>query len=192
MMLLIDGYNLLHVTGIFGRGVGPGSLERSRRGLLNFLAASIPPEELRHTVIVFDAESAPSGLPRTVDHGGMMVRYATEYEDADSLIEELIAKHSAPRSLTVVSSDHRLHRAARRRKAKPVDSDVWYAELIRQRREQSHFKPPGAAKEQEIPTKDEVKFWLEEFAEQEPERKNETRDEFENPFPPGYGEDLLE
>ncbi len=191
MALLIDGYNLLHATGIFGRGVGPGSLERSRQGLLSFLAASIPPEELRHTTIVFDAESAPPGLPRTVDHDGMTVRYATEYEDADSLIEELIAKHSAPRSLTVVSSDHRLHRAARRRKAKPVDSEVWYAELVRQRRERSHGKPSGATKPHDLPTKAEVEFWLEEFAEQEPERKDETLDEFENPFPPGYGEDLL-
>ena len=32
-------------------------------------------------------------------------------------IEELIRKESAPRRLTVVSSDHRVQRAARRRKA---------------------------------------------------------------------------
>jgi hypothetical protein len=31
--------------------------------------------------------------------------------------------------LTVVSSDHRLHRAARRRKATPIDSEKWVAEL---------------------------------------------------------------
>ena len=31
MALVIDGYNLLHASGILGRGIGPGSLERSRR-----------------------------------------------------------------------------------------------------------------------------------------------------------------
>ena len=30
MPLLIDGYNLLHVTGIVGRGAGPGGLAADR------------------------------------------------------------------------------------------------------------------------------------------------------------------
>ena len=35
MPLLIDGYNLLHATGILGRGRGHGWLARSREALLN-------------------------------------------------------------------------------------------------------------------------------------------------------------
>ena len=58
-----------------------------------------------------------------------MYKRQVEYEDADSLIEELIQKNSTPKNLTVVSSDHRLHRAALRRKATPIDSDVWFDEL---------------------------------------------------------------
>ena len=135
MALLIDGYNLLNVTGIVGRGIGPGSLERSRNALLSFLAASIEPQELRQTTVVFDAKQPPAGLPRRVDHHGIEVLYASQYGDADTLIEELIQAHSAPRQLTVVSSDHRLQRAARRRKAKSVDSDKWYSELLSQRRQ---------------------------------------------------------
>ena len=46
MSLLIDGYNLLNAVGILGRGVGPGSLERSRLALLNFLAESLAAEEV--------------------------------------------------------------------------------------------------------------------------------------------------
>ena len=114
MAILIDGYNLMHAAGIVGRGLGPRGLERSREALLNFVAASVPPEELSRTTVVFDAENAPPGLPRTVSHEGITVRFATDYDGADSLIEELILADSAPRQLVVVSSDHRLHRAARR------------------------------------------------------------------------------
>ena len=132
MSLLIDGYNVLHVVGILGRGVGPGSLERSRLALLNFLAESLAEEELARTAVVFDAHDAPAGLPRTMRHRGLTVHFASRYEDADALIEELIRADSAPRRLTVVSSDHRIQRAARPR-ARAVNSDVWYAEMLRLR-----------------------------------------------------------
>ena len=135
MSLLIDGYNLVHVAGILGQGAGPGSLQRSRLALLNFLAESLDPGELPRTTVVFDSHDAPWGLPRKVEHRGITVRFAAQYEEADDLIEELIRADSAPRRLVVVSSDHRLQRAARRRRAKAVDSDVWYAELVRARRQ---------------------------------------------------------
>ena len=83
----------------------------------DFLPSAIEPKELPETTIVFDAAEAPPGLPRVVTHEGMTVRYASDYDDADALIEELIAGDHVPRSLMVVSSDHRLQRAARRRRA---------------------------------------------------------------------------
>ncbi len=163
MALLIDGYNLLHVTGIFGRGIGPGGLERSRRALLNFLAESIDSTELPRTTVVFDAVDAPRGLPRKVKHGEMTVHYATEYDSADALIEHLVAKSSAPRRLTVVSSDHRLHRAARRRRATAVDSDVWYAGLVERRRARNLPSPAPAAKPEVPLSPDQVEYWLSAF-----------------------------
>ena len=135
MSLLIDGYNLLHVVGILGRGVGPKGLERSRQALLNFLAESLAAEEIPQTTVVFDAADAPAGMPRVLEHRGLTVRFAAGYEDADSLIEELIRADSAPRRLVVVSSDHRLQRAARRRRATAMDSDAWYAEVVRRRQQ---------------------------------------------------------
>ncbi len=59
MSLLIDGYNLMHAAGILGRGSGPGSLQRSRLALLNFLAESLDPREVPRTTVVFDAHDAP-------------------------------------------------------------------------------------------------------------------------------------
>lgn len=186
MTLLIDGYNLLHASGIIGRGRGPGGLERSRMALLNFVAESLPAETLAKTTVVFDAAHAPPGMPRTLVHRGVCVRFAVTHADADSLIEELIRADSAPRQLVVVSSDHRLHRAARRRRAEAIDSDRWYAETVRRRRESARNSRPIPAKPAAAPGEDEVAYWLARFA-------DETLDEQaadEAIFPPGYADDL--
>jgi predicted RNA-binding protein with PIN domain len=107
MPVIIDGYNLLHVTGITGRH---GDLHGSREALLRFLAARIDDKQRPLTTIVFDAAEAPPGLPRTISFESMTVHFASNYEDADEQIEELIAMSNVPRSLLVVSSDHRIQR----------------------------------------------------------------------------------
>ena len=193
MALLIDGYNLLHASGILGRGIGPGSLERSRNALLNFLAESLPERELARTTVVFDAREAPPGLPRTLTFRGMTVRFAPRGSDADEQIEELVAANSAPRRLTVVSSDHRLHRAARRRRAKAIDSDAWYLEVLRKRihRASPKHRP---AKPAGVLSETEVRFWMRQFGLEvsEPAQNECSQPPPESPFPPGYGEDISE
>ena len=165
MAVIIDGYNLIAAVGILGRGVGPGSLERARLALLNFLAESLPSDEIGTTTVVFDAKNAPAGLPRTVNHRGLTVRFAARYPDADSLIEEMILEESAPRSLTVVSSDHRIQRAARRRKAAPADSDVWYDGVVRGRRQrQKAHKTKRAEAKPPVPLlAEDVDYWVRVF-----------------------------
>ena len=37
-MIIIDGYNLLHASGVFGNSRGPLGLEQSRRALLDHLS----------------------------------------------------------------------------------------------------------------------------------------------------------
>lgn len=224
MSHLIDGYNLLNAVGIIPRGVGPGTLERSRLALLNFLAESLDEAEVARTTVVFDAGGdAPRGLPRVVEHRGITVRFASQYENADALIEELIRAESAPRRLTVVSSDHRVQRAARRRRARAVDSDAWYAEIVRRRRGRRKATP-GPAKPNVPLLEEQVARWLERFGgesylesvveeaeadeaspHQEPPTEESPSDEsarekpsakeaarIDDPFPPGYAEDLLE
>ncbi len=217
MSLLIDGYNLISAVGIVGRGVGPGGLERARLALLNFLADSLEPDEVGRTTVVFDAKTAPPGLPRILDHRGLTVRFASCYPDADSLIEELIDVESAPRNLTVVSSDHRIQRAARRRRAIPVDSDIWYQSVLNNRRlrqdtkrsKKAEAKPPAPL------LSEDVDYWIRQFggesvleqfladelggAEKRPKptaggddlrKPRDPNSSAHNPFPPGYGEDL--
>ena len=50
--------------------------------------------------------------------------------EADDLLEQIIAAHSVPKSLAVVSSDHRVQTAAKRRGAVSFDSQPWLDDLI--------------------------------------------------------------
>ncbi|MBX9788324.1 MAG: NYN domain-containing protein [Pirellulales bacterium] len=145
MALLVDGYNLIHAANIVGRGLGPRGLERARQALMDTLAAALPDAERARTTIVFDAAASPPGLPREINYQGMTIRFATGYESADELLEELIGADSAPKRLTVVSSDHRVQRAARKRRATAIDSDVWFAEVQRQRKGKSAGKKAPAS-----------------------------------------------
>jgi len=162
MSLIIDGYNLLHASGVMPSGQGPHTFERAREALLRFLAASLTDEERAQTTIVFDAREAPYNKPRTLDHEGMAIRFAPRDIDADTLIEELIKADHAPKRLTVVSSDHRIQNAARRRRATAVDSDVWTRELIRRRQENRGAVPPASKPQGSLPPS-EVARWIEEF-----------------------------
>jgi len=165
MPFIIDGYNLLNATGIAGRGRGPGRLEQARLALLNTLVESLPPDEVPKTTVVFDASDSPWGVERQLNHRGISVYFAAKDDDADSVIERLIAADSALKRLTVVSSDHRLQRAAKRRKATAIDSDIWFNGLLRDRAER--VTPKSAANDLPKPegpfSPGEVDRWLSEF-----------------------------
>lgn len=211
MPLLIDGYNLLNAAGIVGQGRGPATLERARLALLNFLAESVEPDELPLTTVVFDAKDAPPGLPRVVGYRGLTVRFASRWPDADSLIEELIRRDASPRRLLVVSSDHRLHRAARRRRARAIDADVWYAQVVADRRRRAEQAQTQPARPPVPLLAEDVEYWFDRFGGEaafdkvlEEEKAREKRptpepspaekapDDAYNPFPPGYAEDVEE
>jgi predicted RNA-binding protein with PIN domain len=159
MKILVDGYNLLHASGIFGAERGPRGFESSRRALLDALARLLG-ESRSQTTVVFDAADAPPGLPDRSVHDGIQVWFARGYPDADALIEEIIEQHDAPGSLTVVSADNRVIAAARRRRATPAASGDWFTALrsaATQAAAATDAKPPP-------PTTDhEVARWLREF-----------------------------
>jgi len=228
MALIIDGYNLLYVAGIAGRGERLGELARSRLGLLWFLVETLDPSERAKTTVVFDARGAPPGLPQTLEYGGMTVRFTSRVQTADELIGELIQAASVPKQLTVVSSDHQVQRSARRRRARAVDSDVWHDEILHRRHERETACPEPSPRPAVPLLPDDVAQWLDQFGGEEQiekilqegrtpqnspqsaadaaERKKRTSRKsrlpeaepdkidlpLENPFPPGYAEDLEE
>ena len=104
-------------------------MQRCRTQLLRYLASHLAGPERERTTVVFDAGEAPPDLPRQTTAAGMRVCFASPGKEADDTIEELIAAHSSPRQIRLVSSDHRLQRSARRRRGEFVDSEVFAAEL---------------------------------------------------------------
>jgi len=150
---LIDGYNFLNASGIESQNTAlPAGtpLERSRLAMLDFLVNHLTPEEVAETVVVFDARYVFRPRAETFTYHGLVVRFAVRYPDADSLLEQMIQEHTSPKSLTVVSSDHRIQRAARRRRAKFIDSAMWYQQLSARRLHHAPKKRlPGAKLEKE-------------------------------------------
>lgn len=130
MLLLIDAYNLLHQSDQMQRGRADGWLARARERLVDSLAQHLGVELSCQTCLVFDSRAAPRGLPATLVRQSIELRFAVDHAEADDLLEELISRHPTPKRLMVVSSDHRIHKAASRRGAKCIDSDLWYADLV--------------------------------------------------------------
>jgi hypothetical protein len=99
----------------------------------------------------------------------MTVLFAKGDEDADSRLENLIAKHSAPKTLTVVSTDRRIRQAALRRKARSVTSDEFWSQLESRRTARSVSPdrrplPEAERERQQGPGPAQSAFWMEVFA----------------------------
>jgi len=127
--LLIDGYNLLHAAGFARHTYGDGMLEQCRLRLIRYLLNHLTQAERKRATLVFDAGEAPTDLPRQWVIQGLQVVFAKPGGDADSEIERLIVRHSAPRLLRIISSDHRLQKAARKRRCRFADSEDFVEEL---------------------------------------------------------------
>ncbi|MDB4338582.1 NYN domain-containing protein [Rubripirellula sp.] len=129
-VLLIDGYNVISPIAPPGRGSDHRWLERERDLLLNRLFQHLPHLVRQRTCLVFDAVNPPADRDNCYLVSGITVRFATDYPEADDLLEELIDGNATPKRLTLVSSDHRLQAAARRRSATVYDSEDWLDRLL--------------------------------------------------------------
>ena len=160
--LLIDGYNLLYAAGLGAARYGPGDLQRARQALLRKLFELLTPAEITRTAVVFDARQPPPHLPPHWYIHGLRVVYARPHGDADLLLEQLIDEHSHPSQLTIVSSDQRLQRAAKSRRAAATNSEEFLEFLTQRRRSRTQIELP--LPEQAAPTKDvaaaELAYWM--------------------------------
>ena len=127
LFLIIDGYNLMHAAGIGKTSSGPGDLERRRRRLVQQVAARLDHKAAADAMMIFDSAQDLNDQPSPEELSvPLRVRFSQAGRDADSEIEWLLESHSSPRQVLVISSDHRLHKAARRRKAKCMDSEEFW------------------------------------------------------------------
>lgn len=163
---IIDGYNLMHAAGLARVHHPPGDLANKRLALLAKLARRMSIEERKRCTVVFDAIDAPPKRSGRFTYESMVVLFAEPGHEADETIEQLITQHSAPRQLQVVSSDHRLQTAIRRRRGTGIDSDVFLKGLESPDRQVSVSQKSPSAK---APAEDDVGFWLDEFESVRPE-----------------------
>jgi predicted RNA-binding protein with PIN domain len=164
MRILIDGYNLMYTLGLPGKRHGPDGFRKVRIRFLNDLAAALGAVAAHQTTVVFDASHPPVHLPRESIYKGMTIVYAVDEDSADERIEQLIAAHSSPKLLTVVSTDQRIRQAASRRKARAITADAFWQELEAPRRAPP---PPPPTVEEEARlhglSPAEAAAWLETF-----------------------------
>ena len=172
--LLVDGYNLVSPIAAPSRNSDPNWLHRERMLLLERLAEHLPGAVLPAVCVVFDASNPPPDRPSQFVFRQMQVLFAVDHPEADDLIEELIAAHSSPKQLAVVSSDHRVQSAAKRRGAAFFDSERWVDRLLENRAplSKSFRVPPDdlaagddpASGAQKSPPEDvDVEMWMKEF-----------------------------
>ena len=120
----------------WGARLGPNQLAKARAALVG-LASSV--HDTDPATIVFDAVGAPPGVTAEEVHGLVRVEFATG-EEADDRIEWLIAHDAAPKRLVIVSDDHRLQVAGRRRGCRTWKCDE-YLDWVKKVRHASRARP---------------------------------------------------
>ncbi|HLW65860.1 MAG TPA: NYN domain-containing protein [Gemmataceae bacterium] len=182
MPFLIDGYNLLFALGFTSRHWGPHALEKSREDLLVWLEAALE-DQAPSVTIVFDGREEHRNRSASPRPSGVEVRF-TAGQLADDAIEGLIRQTTNPRGLTVVSSDHRIQAAARRRGCAAWDS-ADFIDWVLERGAPAPPKPISSAQKPESTSAEDTAHWLREFGEIEEDRELKK---FNRPFEE-FGED---
>ncbi len=141
MPLLIDAWNVLHQTGVLPpdlAGVG-----------LRGLGVLIHRSRWARQQVILVCDGTPSGAHIGLGTGIRAV-FSGHDREADDLIEGHIAASTAPRRLTVVSSDRRIKAAARKRGCTVLTSQAFLERLVHDA-ERPLKAPPGPPKKVDLP-----------------------------------------
>lgn len=154
-MIIIDGHNLLWAV---------QKASEQAESISDIQLCWIVGRYLKQTgetgEIIFDG-TGPTDKRGFDNIANLLVLFVGQASDADTVIEEKIRACTAPRGLTVVSSDRRLRRAAQARKATAVKSEVFWKDVAKQL---SRKKAPREPAEKRIGlTESETQQWLEIF-----------------------------
>jgi len=154
-LIIIDGHNLLHSI---------NKVEESSESISDVQLCRIVGRYLKQIgesgEIIFDG-TGPRDKSGFDNISNLEVFFAGLGSDTDTVIEDKIRASTAPKRLTIVSSDRRLRKAAQVRKATAVKSEVFWNNLQKQLGRKKRAKEP-AAKWQGL-TDGETKQWLEFF-----------------------------
>ena len=155
MPVIIDGHNLLWTIQKRSEDFGSITDVQLCRIVNRYLKLTGEKGE-----IVFDG-TGPRDKSGFDNISNLEVSFAGLACDCDTVIEDKVKASTAPKRLTVVSSDRRLRDAARRRKATAVKSEVFWDNLCKQLSRKRTINEPRA-KRQGL-SASETKQWLEFF-----------------------------
>ncbi len=133
-MLVVDAYNVLHVTGVLPpelAGLEVHELadlvagSRWGRHQVALVCDGVRPKPVTARGGVEQRKPpSPERLP-----SGIGVHYAGPGASADALISRMVEESSHPRRMTIVSNDRAVQRSATRRRAAVLSADKWLHQL---------------------------------------------------------------
>jgi predicted RNA-binding protein with PIN domain len=112
--------------------------------------------------IVFDGPAPQAALAKQIGNPAIEVTYSGAGRTADAVITYIVENDSAARRLVVVSTDREIIRVAKRRRARPVRSEDFWASLKRDLAR----RPPQRVEPEEKEAglgPDATQQWLDEF-----------------------------
>ncbi len=154
-MYIIDGYNLLcsvHKVAVHSEEMSEAHFCRLIGRYLRIIGTE--------GQIVFDGIGPPDKTPFSYT-AGVEVIFSGSRTDADTFIEDKISSDTAPKRLTVVSTDRRIRIAARTRKAASVKSEQFWRDVVNVLRKKAKAQEP-AEKRQGL-DQAQTKQWLKYF-----------------------------
>ncbi len=173
MPLLLDAYNILHVVGVLPPDLAGIDLEE----LADLVAGSRFRGE--DTLLICDGKPKRHG----VNHPSVHVRFAGPGRTADETIMRLVRRSSAPRRVTVVTSDREIVQAVRRRRASVVSSDRFLAMLAEDQALGDTRQRPNPNTTMHPTDRRQVEAWLRLF-DLDPEIQELAASGTETPSPP--------
>ena len=154
-MIIIDGHNLLHSIVKLNEDSEPiGDIQ------LCWIVSKYMKAVREKGEIIFDG-TGPRDKSQFDNIANLEVLFAGLGSDADTVIENKIKASTAPKRLSIVSSDRRLRDAARARRATAVKSEVFWDNLQKQLKRKKPVKEPEAKRVGL--TESETRQWLEFF-----------------------------
>ncbi len=155
-MYIIDGHNLLHAI----HKTDEAAQLISDSGLCRILGSYL--KIIGETgEVVFDG-TGPRDKSEFEKIEDIEYFFSGSGTDADTIIEKKIKVNSAPKRLTIVSSDRRLRRAARTRKASVIKSEDFWVRIQKQLERKKTVKREPGAKRHGL-SKSETERWLDIF-----------------------------
>ncbi len=150
MPFIIDTYNVLHVTGVLPGELAVGTPEE--------LARLIEGSRFGRDAVWLMCDGVPRGASRV---GRIVIEGSGPRRKADDHIADFLARSSAPRRVTVVTSDREVGRRARARGAEWIKSEEFLGMLAEDVRRARPKKPVPADPRRSVPLDErEVTGWM--------------------------------